>query len=595
MSFASRWRRGVLLTTLGLVLGCSGRTLRADARPHGNFAAIVTSSFTEQREDRGAPLAVLFGEAEAVAIDLETGDPRWRRPLRVLGAPSVRGRRVAVPVRGHRVQLLDVDTGATLWERHLSGEAVTGVALGERHLLVTVVTGEADPRSLAVALSTGDGRRRWTRSSSVLLGVPAALGRRMFVPSRDEVVVLTPSLGREVARMRVPAEAGALGRIEVQGRQLLAAGAHAFVDLHAGRDAVYRLAPQAFRVVEGLDPGLGFGDGVVWRLRPSPSAGAPREAVLMARRVALAVRLDADGRPVLARWVHHQDDARELVAVELDRRTVTFVRQDGSIVRMDLHDGHVVSDFAGRGATLGAVIVGEPLPLAATVHRPVDEATEAALLAVLEDPDPRLVPAQRLVVELLWRHERPAVRTTLRDLVLGGLRPGSDDVSDSLRTHARVVMRGPWGPADEALSNELARGLSAARDGNRDRDDVGELAQRVVRSGTPAMLETLVALLDQPGVTPDELVALTRALRELDDPRAVPGLATFVLRYHADPEIVEESDAMLHALDYLVSQARDDAFDPSASDHAREVLMKLTDDRFTVPRLRAFLRERGLG
>jgi hypothetical protein len=584
-----------VLLTLVAALGCAGRPLRPDARPHGNFAAVVARGLADAPQRHGSPLVVSFGEAEATAIDLDTGSVRWRRPIRVLGAPAASGRRVAVPVRGHGLLLLDVDTGATLWERRLPGEALTGVTLTERRVVATVVTAQSNTRSLVVAMSAADGRTRWTRRSPALLGVPAALGRQILVPTPNEVVVLAQGRGRELARMRPPAEVGALGRIELHGSKALAAGAHAFVDLHGGGQTVYRIDPHtapAFRVVQGLDPGLGHGDGVEWRLRPTSSAGAPREAVLMARRAALGVRLDADGRPVTAHWVHRQDDAHELVAVGVDARTATFVREDGSILRLDVRDGHRLAEWPGRGPTLGAVVVGTT-PSRHADHdatSPEESSMEDALVALIEDPDPRLVPAQRLAIELLWRHERPEVRALLQDFSQGGIRPDPDSITEDLREHARAVMAGPWGPSDEATLAALADALGSAREGHRRHDALQDAIARAVRSGTPAVLGELVALLDQPGLAPEELVALTRALRDLGDHRAVFGVATFVLRYHADPDVVDESPAVFYALDFLVAQAHD-AVEPAASARAREVLAKLAEDRFTAPRLRAFLLE----
>jgi hypothetical protein len=585
------------LFVLATLLGCAGRVLRTDARSHGNFAAVIARGLTRSPEPSEPAVAILFGEAEAMAVDLHTGTTRWRRPVRVLGAPVAAGRRIAVPVRGHKLLLLDADTGATIWERRLPGEAFTGVAMTDRRVVATVVAGEPSTRSLLVAMSAADGRSRWTRRSETLLGVPGALGRHIFVPTSNEVIAFAEGRGREVARMRPPAEVGALGRIELHGRTALAAGAHAFVDLHGGGQTVYRIDPHtapAFRVVDGLDPGVGHGDGLAWKLRPIGSAGAPREAVLMARRAALGVRLDADGRPVLAHWVHRQTDARELVALGVDDRLVTFVREDGSIVQLDARTGDTVAELDGRAPVSSAVLVGASTSATGSEQPSAREhgGEEVVLLALLEDPDPRLVPAQRLAIELLWRHALPAARTNLADFVQGAIRPGDDPITDELRQHAQAVMQGPWGPDDDATRREVARTLAAARRGAQHRNDLESIAARVVSSGNNEVLGELIALLEQPSLRAEELVAITRALRDLDDHRAVTGVATFVLRYHADPDVVEESQAMLYALDFLVAQAREDAFEPTASERAREVLIKLTEDRFTVPRLRAFLLER---
>ena len=580
---------------MAALLGCSGRLLRTDMRPHGNFTAVVAGGLADRADATASALAITFGEAEAHAIDLDTGATVWRRPVRVLGAPVAVGRRVAVPVRGHELLLLDADTGATIWQRPLPGEAFTGVTMTDRRVVATVVTGDPKARSLVVAFSIADGSSRWLRRSSALLGVPGAVGRHVLVPTEAEVIALADGRGREIARMRPPPEVGALGRIELHGRTVLAAGAHAFVDLHGGGQTVYRIDPHtapAFRVVEGLDPGVGRDGGLAWRLRPGAGAGAPREAVLMARRVALGIRLDADGRPVTANWVHHHDDTRELVALDVDERIATLVREDGSILRLDLRDGLVVSELEGHKTTLSAVIVGRGAePDAPTTQSAVLD-MEQALLDLIEDPDPRLVPAQRLALELLWRNDRPTVRANLHDIVHGAIRPESDAISDSLRAHAHLVMDGPWGPADERTRMQSTEALAAARRGATQRDDLEASVAQVVRSGNPDALDELVGLLEQPSLHAEELVAITHALRDLDDHRAVFGVAAFVLRYHADPEVVHESQAMLYALDFLVTQSREDAFDPSARTRAREVLVKLTEDRFTVPRLRAFLLER---
>ena len=128
---------------MAALLGCSGRLLRTDMRPHGNFTAVVAGGLADRADATASALAITFGEAEAHAIDLDTGATVWRRPVRVLGAPVAVGRRVAVPVRGHELLLLDADTGATIWQRPLPGEAFTGVTMTDRRVVATVVTGEA--------------------------------------------------------------------------------------------------------------------------------------------------------------------------------------------------------------------------------------------------------------------------------------------------------------------------------------------------------------------------------------------------------------------------------------------------------------------
>ena len=347
--------------------------------------------------------------------------------------------------------------------------------------------------------------------------------------------------------------------------------------------------PPAFGRVEGMDPGLGHDDGVVFRLLPAKGAGAPRNALFLGRRTLYFLRLDASGRPVEARWVHLRFDQREYVAMHATSQRILLVRDDGAITHLDRRTGRIKLELDGETEPLGATFVGRD-PYADDRDDPIDrETVVSTLLGVIEDPDPRLVPAQRLAIDLLWRDEAPGVRANVVDLSRGILRPDGGEDSEALRAHATETMKGTWGRADKASVDAILERLQPGAQGA-----IEDATREAVRSGAPTVIPKLVALLENPGVKPTDLVAVARALRDLDDTRALDGVCAFVVRYHADPDIVDESKAIYYALELIIAQALPTLparVDEKARHQARETLQTLLTDEFTVPKVRAFIQE----
>ncbi len=597
-----------LLASL-LVLGCAHRPLAADASPHGNFAAVVRGGVRARDASRSAtpPLVLLVGQADVVVIDPESGAIRWRRPLRVFGTPAVHGRTIVLPVRGHEIQAVDALTGAPLWRKPLPGEALTGLAADDRGVVVTAVERRGKGRSLVAVLSLGDGRLRWQRRSDGLFGVPAVLGPHALVPLEGRVIALAMRDGREVARL--DARGLAVDRVELHGDTAIAASAHAFIDLYGGGDPMRRVdttyAP-AFRVVQGLEPGVGHGDGLSWRLLDADSSSGPRDAVFLGRRAVIGIRLSRRGVPIAVRWAYLRHEQREFVALQASDDRVRLISEDGRVLDLDGTSGRPLGEERGAafearegpGArpVLAAAFVGTPALVARSDHRPPDDATvAAALVDILEDPDARLLPAQHLAIDLLWRAEDPTIRGLVKDLVSGAIRPATSPEAEELRGHARLLLDGTWGPADHERLAELLEILSRAKAGGERPGTLLAASREAVRAGGPKVIVRLLSALHSPGTSAADLVEIARALRDLDDSRAVPGVIEFVRRYHADPDVVRESAAIFYAIELLAMQAFPEhptRVDPRARDQARRALDDLVADRFTVPELRAFLEAR---
>lgn len=541
---------------------------------------------------------VLFSDGDAVGVDPQTGAELWRRPVRAFGQPVSVGDAVVVPVYGHRAIALDANTGATLWEHALPGQVLTGLDASTRGVVVTAL--QADPkdrrrprdreqaRSIVGGMSMNDGRIRWTRPSATLLGVPAASGKTAFVPSGDRVIAVNLRTGRTIGTRNTGGVQ--LDRVERHGQTVLASDGDALIDLAVGTRYDYEQDDaRLFARVDGIEPGLGHHAGVVFRLLPPAGAGAPRDALFLGRRALIFVRLDDRGRVSRARWIHARMDQHEYVDFAAMPDSVLLVRDDGALVHLDRATGRLRQEIDGVLEPRGAAFVGHSLPVN-EADDAVDRDTTAALLqGLVEDPDERLLPAQKLALTLLWRDPKPTVRRAVENLAAGVSRTDDSDATLALMDHADVLLGEAWGRGDpqtvQALANKLA---STELRGDALRDATRE----AVEAGGDAVFGPLIALLDQPDLGAQDLDHVALALRDIGASQTVDGAARFLTQYHADPEIVDASKAVYYLAELLLVHAQPDLPEhttPEAQEAARTALDAVVADEFTVPSLRAFI------
>jgi len=591
-SFAKVAASGLLALSLG---GCARGTLEP-RREGAPFARAMRDAV--QPEPVRALRLVLFSDANAVGVDPESGEELWRRPVRAFGPPVSVGDAVVVPVYGHRAIALDAKTGATLWEHALPGQVLTGLAASERGVIVTAL--QADPkqrrrprqreqaRSIVGGMSMHDGRIRWTRPSDGLLGVPAASGKAGFVPLGDRVIAVNLRTGRTLGTRR--ASEADIDRVERHGSTLLASNGDALVDLAVGTRYDYEQDDaQLFARVDGIEPGLGHHAGVVFRLLPPVGAGAPRDALFLGRRALIFVRLDERGRLSRARWVHSRMDQREYVDFAVMPDAVLLVRDDGALVRLDRKTGRLRKEIDGVVDPLGAAFVGHAKPVDDDEDTVDRDTTVALLQGLVEDPDDRLLPAQKLALTLLWRDPRPEIRRSVQDLAAGITRPDDGDSTLALMDHADELLDEAWGRGDPQTVQALADKLQA----NELRGDaLRDAAREAVEAGGVAVYAPLVALLDEPELDAQELDHVALALRDMGAAETVEGAARFLTQYHADPEIVDASKAIYYLAELLVAHARPELPEhttEAAQTVATQALDAVVHDEFTVPSLRAFV------
>ncbi len=590
----TRW----LVAMTVLLPACAGRLSRTDAEAHGNVSAVLASSKPAlERETRAKPhpTVVLVERSGVRAIDPNTRRELWFHPLRVLGHPAASRRTLVVPIRGNRVVAIDRATGFVRWSVRLPGEALTGLTVAEPFVVAAVTGDHGKRRSRLVGLSAHDGAVRWMRKSPGRFGVPAAQGRAVFVPLDRQVLAFRTATGRELARVDV---ARPLQAASFSGSNAIGGADNEWVDLGAARITPSRIEDpyaEAFRTVDGIDPGLDDGERLRWWVRIPRDASPPREAVLLSRRAIVAVRLGEGGRAIRTHWLYVSKDKREFVAMHVGRRHVTLVREDGAILRLATEDGQEVDAIKGGEPVRGALLLDlQPDDKPVRLARPDEEWVVEDVRTLLSDGDPRLLPAQQLVSDVLWRDDQPEHREIVMALASGDLRRESTTAAETLRSHAVDLVARPWGESTGDSVDALLADLSVRTSFLRGEQPhaLSSLARRAVKTGDRAVVPHLVAHLLHPATSAPDLAEVARALRDLGHPDAVEGVGTFVVRYHADPEVVYESGAMGHAVDYLLAVAGGPPEAALAAASARGTLDRVLMDPFTDPQLRDYIRVR---
>ncbi len=581
-----------LTLALGLSSGCAGRSLAVHGEPGGNLLALAAKQGERADKHRKArPLVILIEHDGLRAVDPVSATDRWRSSLKAQGHPAANETTVFVPLSGHRLAALDRLSGVVMWKVELPGEALSGLDANDTTVVATVVD-HRKGRSRAVGLSALDGQLRWMRRTDARLGSPAVVGSVALVPVGNQVVALGARTGWERARLDLGGTAPegediipAVERVSRSGEALYAGTDRQWVDLRtatSGRlDALDEVQGygHVFESNQGLDAGHGDGERLRLWVDLSPTTVGHRDAVFVCRRAVVAMRVDGDGTPHTAQWTY-LSDGPEFVGADVRDDRVVLVREDGVLVEVSRVDGSELDRIAGAGPTRGALLLDLPQRSAkAAREKPERELRLAMIRDLILDPDPRLLPAQQLAVEILWRDDDADVRHAVERIARGDVRAETTVASATLRAHAAERLAEPWGAA-------TAEQVAALRDELHARPSflagvkpaTAVLARKAVAAGDAAMVADLVELLNHPSTQAADLDALVRALGELGTDEALGGVAKFLRRYHADEGVLYESAALTSAVDVLVVLPAHQPF-----------LRHVVDDPFTAPALRDYI------
>lgn len=579
---------------LGLALGLTacGHRLAEHAPDHGDLVAHAADVANDPRAHE-SPLVVLIEEHRVRAIDPRTASTVWSRAMQVTGHPVANANTIYFPVRDHRLVAVDRLKGTVRFTADLAGEALTGLAASPQWVVATVLGGgsKGAARAQLVAMAAHDGHVRWHHESEASLGVPAIAGPVVVVPANDQVAAFRLRGGREVARQTVHGDA-ALERVVLNGNAWLVGGGTTWHELGSGGKirSVDGIDAPIFPPVAGFDPGHDDGERLrVWL--GWSREGAARDAIMLGRRAVIGFRFDGEGHPSQARWVH-TESTRELVAMQVLGDDVYLVAEDGGIVVLHADTGELRDRIGGGDPVRGALVLGSAQRRPSTGR---EHDVDAELAALLGDTDPRLLPAQRLAADLLWRSDDAEVRAAVLALAAGRTRPETTEAAESLRDHAATLASSQWGngTADDvrALVAAIERRPDPTAPNETDLAERSTAIRGAARTGSPEVVRALTELLLDANTPPFELVEVVQTLDEIGDPAAVTAVARFVRRYHADQAVAYESPALQGAVQLLLRHAAGE--DADAASVARDALESAAHDPLCEPALRAFI-SRGL-
>lgn len=604
-------RRTAALCTVAaaLLLGGCARTLSTSAPAKGNLLGLTAkhAARADRHDARRAsrPAVVLVEKGGLRAIDPVTAVELWSLRTSAAGHAVASSDTIFVPIKGHRLLAVDRMTGGRMWSVPMPGEAVTGIAAAGGVVVLTVIDRRRG-RSRVVGLSAVDGQIRWARRSTQRFGAPAAVGGVAVVPLGEDVVGLRLHSGFEVARLHAttPRAPGVLAgephfeRVAVRGGRLLAGRGTQWVDLGTALESkiedlvgVEDGYADVFVDHDGLDPGFGDRERLQMWVDLSTSPAGSRSAVLLCRRGVVAMRVDAEGRPVEGQWAYLTRDEREFVAMNVSKQRVTLVREDGQIVTLGRRNGAEIDRIAGGAATVGALFVDVEEGFGTPSHKhPTEKQRRSMFGELVLDPDPRLLPAQLLATDLLWRDTQPVVRAAVGQLAAGEFRGEPTAAAAALRKHALDLVSSPWGKTSREEAAQMLADLAQRPSFLGDvRPPIGVLARAAVAAGDASMVPHLVKHLLHPSTPSGDLVELIGALERIDREDAAAGIAAFVRRYHADAQAIDESEALVLGVSALLRYANLDApGDPKVA-LAREALSDLLTDPFTAPALFALV------
>lgn len=556
----------------------------------------VASSTSPAPSQTGLLAAVIQGEQRAVAVyDVNGRRALWTQPVAASSTPEILGDALVVEVGGATV-ILDLTTGAQRgrWE-HTGLDLVGASREGDTIVLCASsgLSGGTRRAGRVVALDARSGSQRWSHDVGGLLGRPAARGGLVFVPwDRQSIAALDLNTGVEQARVRstddVLSWVASFGDgLYYGGRGIYRLSAESATGTRAG--SAYLANP-----LEGIpgDP-LIFRDGFYATTGSRTArdkiqfgfatrAGEGTRVALESDTVVLGYYHDVvavDAATGAVRWAQRLDE--DIEALTVTPGGVFVVSATGKVRGLELSTG-AVSVVSELGASLGAVSLSAAgLSVPAGGAAPEGSVREQ-LVAMVRDPDNRLVPFRAYLVGVLARIEDENVTHDLLDLytqrsipvqlkqriatALQARRNGAQFLIQALQEHYDYLEGRQAPPLQVIAPTLVAMGA---------REAVPGLISHLLDHETP-----LAAL-------PDVIAAIGA----LGEASAVPTLQRWVQLYRADTTfrgeaavslntandaIFRHGDATAH--EWLRARAQDATMPTEARSHIDELFARAASD-----------------
>ncbi|MFT5357419.1 MAG: outer membrane protein assembly factor BamB [Polyangiales bacterium] len=508
-----------------------------EALPSPSAPAVANAS--------GSPLVVATTTSdtpEVLAIDVQSGDVRWRTALDAYSRPEVHGDVVMTTDRTNLVAL-DLGNGQELWRKPLNSLVYVGCARSGNTLACVSSVGASggEHREGRIeAVDARSGRRVWLHEITGVLGKPAAVADLFLVPwDRQSIALLTASTGVEQARLRSNDDVIAWVEARAEG-------------IFYGHRGIYRL---------GLGSATGNKEDAFYRPHPLPEL--PREPELhddgfypnpgrrSARgriRVYFAPQAQGESpvsvvgdifyyvyyRYVFAydgegtiRWAHTL--SQDVINAEVTPSGLLTIGEEGAFTLLSAQSGAELWTGGVEGITLGSAGIDAANFTAAGGEGEAQD-LRTALAEIVGDPDNRLVAARAHAVSLLSALDAPEITQDLLDLYIQRSTPGALREAIGTALQSRVI-------GTEFLVSALDQHFNYLEETRVPPFAliIPALLQQEVRGAVSGLVSHLMD-----HETPlDVMPLVARAIVDLGDESVVPPLQAFLVRYQADTTFAE--------------------------------------------------------
>ncbi|MET0385429.1 MAG: PQQ-binding-like beta-propeller repeat protein [Polyangiales bacterium] len=485
---------------------------------------------------------------ELVGYDLETGEPRFRRPVERaswLGAVQVGDRVIYVSTslsfrpseRGSTLTAIDARDGSSAWQHEVPYALSRPSTLGDRVLVVSdhadVWALDANSGKSAGCAPLGTESIDWldTRSGELLLGASDA----------RHIVLTDKTQPRDGSRLHLPFE-------PLPGQPSIRP---------SGYDAVPATRSAYGRV------------GVSTQLKPDPAGLQVAEQRYVYAFYRQLFAFQADGALVWARLFD-----TDAVRVESVDGAVVVVTEAGQVQWLDAHDGHLLGQQAliGHVASAALRLSSAQLPDGAKLATPPPERSlRDALRQLAIDTDSRLLPGRQLAVQALAASSEPEASRDLLDVYVQRAAP-----SELKSRIARVL-------AERSIGSEL---LLSALDTQYDflsgspAPPLAAIVPGLVRGRQTQAVPKLITHLFDPNTERADLRRLALAIATLGGPTGLEALGRFFVMYHADSSLGPDSSALIEIARILWT---------GASTHEVKLVEAAAQDPATLAELRLAL------
>ena len=544
----------------------------------------------------GEPLVVFQGQnpRTAVAVAASTGKILWKTPTpNAISRYVIAGANVVYLDRTTGLTALDVRTGRQKWTVAMRAQhtfmGLSGAPNGKL-AYVTNFKPAGDPLnqvSTITVLSEG-GSEIWSLEANGRMGLPLMTNSVVVVPYRNQhLVMLDVNRPRELARLLIPkgevrfmsASSEGIFFGDKRGMYRLS---DSIVDQvgRAPSTMTTDIANVEFRYsIDRYDPVTTDYSAYDVRALQATWIKGKGGAVLHDNRFVihmfkyfLGFSVNEKSQATL-QWAIMHPYTDELIGSVAQKDHVFYAKADGSLECLRIATGERVWRTEPLGMRMRGVtfdVVGMTPPSSAEVEAPVPLLD--ALTAIANDPDSRYPLAKRLAIDALAVVGGAGVGRLIKMLT-------NPESSPELREKAaRDLIARPDPNGVPLYLSLLQQPFDYIKNTRPQAVDV--MATVLGSLKTKEAVPTMLQLLAHPGTSQKELVALTDALLVIGDRSIIRPFREFLLAYRADPTFAQD----IHALQKMA-----EALFKIGGPAERQVLVFLTEDERTLPRLREYI------